>query len=92
MIKVSQQIRLFFIFMNIHPRPDQELAIHAAIKAGLIRSEIDILDVGLATLQIQQIKKEQPSAKKTLLDVFAPLRGDSLDWSRNPSIGRDVEL
>ena len=37
--------------MNIHPRPDQELAIKEAIRAGLIKSEVDALDIGLESLR-----------------------------------------
>ncbi|MGD0959190.1 MAG: hypothetical protein ABSB19_05220 [Methylomonas sp.] len=37
--------------MNIHPRPDQELAIQEAIRAGLINNEIDALDIGLEILK-----------------------------------------
>ena len=36
--------------MNIHPRPDQELAILEVMKMGLIQNEVDILDIGLNTL------------------------------------------
>ncbi len=32
--------------MNIHPRPDHELAIQEAIRAGLINSDVDALDIG----------------------------------------------
>jgi len=37
--------------MNIHPRPDQELAIQEAMRAGLIASETEALDVGLESLR-----------------------------------------
>ena len=37
--------------MNINPRPDQELVIQQALKAGLIANEVEILDIGLESLR-----------------------------------------
>lgn len=33
-----------------------------------------------------------PQAKRTLLDLFEPLRGLDVEFTRNPSVGRPVDL
>ena len=37
-------------------------------------------------------KRIRPEGKKSLVEVFAPLRGLDLDFSRNESAGRPVDL
>ena len=83
--------------MIIHPRPDQEFKIHEAMRYGLIQNETELLDLGLETLQKRLIAKARQSAdnskrKKSLVELFAPLRGLDLDFERNPSTSRPVEL
>lgn len=51
--------------MNIHPRPDQELAIQEAMKAGLIASEIDALDIGLESLRDKLNKTATDNLRRT---------------------------
>jgi len=43
--------------MNIQPRPDQELTIQEAIRMGLIKSEIDALDLGIGSLRAKFTEK-----------------------------------
>ena len=83
--------------MIIHPRPDQEFKIHEAMRSGLIENETELLDLGLETLQQRLIAKARQSAdnskrKKSLVELFAPLRGLDLDFERNTSTSRPVEL
>ena len=83
--------------MIIHPRPDQEFKIHEAMRTGLIENEAKLLDLGLESLQQQLLEKVRQSAnkskrKKSLVELFAPLRGLDLDFERNPSSSRPVEL
>ena len=42
--------------MNIHPRPDQESAIQDALKAGLIKNEVDALDTWFGKLAFKAYK------------------------------------
>jgi hypothetical protein len=84
--------------MTIHPRPDQEIAIQEAIKAGLVRTEIDVLDIGLDNLRailidrMQSNKSATSNKKNNLVDIFSSVRGDDLNFSRNQSTGRTIEL
>ncbi|MCX7110919.1 MAG: hypothetical protein NTX45_12490 [Proteobacteria bacterium] len=83
--------------MIIHPRPDQEFKIHEAMRSGLIQNETELLDLGLENLQQRLLAKarqstEKPTNKKSLVELFAPLRGLDLDFERNPSTSRPVEL
>ena len=38
------------------------------------------------------VSTEEPVKKKRLSELFAPLRGLDIDFSRNPSTGRPVDL
>jgi hypothetical protein len=83
--------------MIIHPRPDQEFKIHEAMRSGLIENEAELLDLGLENLQQRLLAKarlsaETPKRKKSLVELFAPLRGLDLDFERNPSSSRPVDL
>lgn len=84
--------------MNIQPRPDQELAILESIKAGLIASKEDVLDIGLENLLTRlkslAVKGNVTLEKKhnNLVDIFNSVRCDDLDFSRNNSSGRPVDL
>lgn len=77
--------------MTIHPRPDQEIKIQEALKAGLIHSAEDVIDVGLAQLRERAAGAGAPHS---LEDVFDAVRGlaDDADFSRAPSTARRVDL
>lgn len=66
--------------MIIHPRPDQELAIQEAIRAGLIASEIDALDIGLNNL-LKKNLEETPAEVATRLANFGKKHNLSLGES-----------
>jgi len=83
--------------MIIQPRPDQEIKIHEAMRSGLIENEAELLDIGLEILQLRLLAKarkseEKPKPRKSLVELFAPLRGLELDFERNPSSSRPVDL
>ncbi|GEM_PF-851020 len=89
--------------MDIHLRPDQEYAILEAIKVGLIKNELDALDLGLDNLrdklfaQVSFAGKSPKEAQNNLADIFSSVRGDALcgddiDFARNNSTGRLVDL
>lgn len=83
--------------MIIQPRPDQEFKIHEAMRSGLINNEAELLDLGLESLQQRLLAKarksaEKPKPRKSLVELFAPLRGLDLDFERNPSSSRPIEL
>jgi len=75
--------------MTIHIRSDQEQTIEAAMQAGLITNPEDALDAGLESLRNRLVQR--PKGKKSLVELFAPLRGLDPDFSRNPSTGRPID-
>ena len=78
--------------MTIHPRPDQEIKIQEALNAGLIKTAEDVIDAGLERLHERTASTGH--SPKSLDDVFASVRGlaDDVDFCRNPSIARPVDL
>jgi hypothetical protein len=60
--------------MNIHPRPDQERAIQEAMSAGLIGSEIDILDIGLESLRSRLIRFDGLNSQRTPQEAAKHIR------------------
>jgi len=51
------------------------------------------LEVYAAQLLQRSAPPSKPRAgKKSLVELFAPLRGLNLDFGRNPSVGRPVDL
>ena len=82
--------------MTIILRPHQEKAVQAAIDAGLIGSVDEWIDSAVAKLPKPQDLPAAAVQAKSLIDVFAPIRGmfedGELDFSRNPSTGRPSDL
>ena len=81
--------------MTIHPRPQQEELIHAALQAGLIRSAEDALDVGLDHLRERiALPSKRSSGRKSLVELFAesPFKGLDIDFARDPDPGRPIDL
>jgi hypothetical protein len=84
--------------MTIHPRPDQETQIQEAMRAGLIRSAEDVIDVGLEHLRERAPSGGLPSDAKNLIELFEPVRGILTDeevdtlFRRDPSPSRPVDL
>lgn len=78
--------------MTIHPRPDQEIKIRAALQAGLIQSPEDLIDAGLERVHEQPPSNVLP--RQSLMDVFDAVRGlaDDVDFSRNASTARRVDV
>jgi hypothetical protein len=75
-------------------QPEVEALINQRLRSGAFR---DVEDVILQALQSSPPKppaaprRAEPPAKD-IEELFAPLRGLDLDFSRNPSTGRPVEL
>jgi hypothetical protein len=67
--------------MNINSRPDQEAKIQEAIKSGLVRSEMDIIDIGLDAV----FKKTQEESKTDVVN-----RLSSFGRRHNLSIGEST--
>ena len=81
--------------MNITLLPHQEKAIEAAINAGVIHSVEELIDSAISRLP-QMAASSTVAQATNLVDLFEPIRGlfkdGELDFSRNPSTGRPVDL
>jgi hypothetical protein len=72
-------------------QPEVEALIKQCLQTGKFRNAEDVI---LQALQSFPSTSSQPDATpaKDIVGLFAPLRGLNLDFSRNPSTGRPVEL
>ena len=81
--------------MNITLLPHQEKAIEAAINAGVIHSVEELIDSAISRLP-QMAASSTVAQATNLVDLFEPIRGlfkdGELDFSRNSSTGRPVDL
>ena len=81
--------------MTIELKPEQELILREALRQGRFHSVEEALDQAIRSItpptELPARVKRQPG-KKSLVEVFAPLRGLDLDFSRNESTGRPVDL
>jgi hypothetical protein len=78
--------------MNIQiTRPEVEALINQRLQSGAFR---DAEDVILQALQSSPPTSPLPGAPpaKDIVELFAPLRGLNLDFGRNPSTGRPIDL
>ncbi len=71
-------------------RPEVEALINQRLQSGAFRNAEDVI---LQALQSSPptTPSDAPPAKD-IVELFAPLRGLNLDFGRNPSTGRPVDL
>jgi hypothetical protein len=70
-------------------RPEVEVLINERLQSGGFK---DAEDVILQALQASPPRPSTTTPAKDIEELFAPLRGLDLDFSRNPSTGRPVDL
>jgi hypothetical protein len=72
-------------------RPEVEALINQRLRSGAFK---DAEDVILQALQSCPPPPLEPQPGRSLVEVFEAIRGmaDDLDFSRNPSTGRPVDL
>lgn len=58
----------------------------------LIEQALDALDEKSPAPASSAADRRRAAGRKSLVEVFAPLRGMNLDFSRNQSTGRPVDL
>ena len=78
--------------MTIELKPDQERILQEALRQGRFHSMEEALDRAIQSIAPQETPGKRPAGRKSLVEVFAPLRGFDLDFRRNPSRGRPIEL
>ena len=71
-------------------RPEVEALINQRLQSGAFRDAEDVILQALRSLP--QTTQTDVPPKKNIVELFAPLRGLNLDFRRNPSTGRPVEL
>ena len=82
--------------MTIQIKPEQERTIDRAIKAGLIKTPAQAVEIGIQS--IRRRLKAKPGAPgpeaKNLAELFAnsPFAGANLEFERNPDNGRTIDL
>ena len=77
--------------MTIELKPEQERILQEAVRQGRFQSLEQALDEALQSIVAPGTEATATAGKKSLVEVFAPLRGLEFDFSRNPSTGRPVE-
>ena len=72
-------------------KPELEALINHRLQSGVFKDAEDVIMQALQSSAPPPVPQSDVPAKD-IEELFAPLRGLNLDFSRNPSIGRPVEL
>lgn len=75
-------------------KPEVEALINQRLQSGAFKDAEDVILQALQSSPPKPPTTPQPDAPSTkdIEELFAPLRGLNLDFSRNPSAGRPVDL
>jgi hypothetical protein len=75
-------------------RPEVEALINQRLQTGGFKDAEDVVLQALQSSPLPAAATSQPDAPpaKDIVELFAPLRGLNLDFGRNPSTGRPVDL
>jgi hypothetical protein len=72
-------------------RPEVEALINERLQSGEFKDAEEVILQALQSSAPATPLPDTPPAKD-IVDLFAPLRGLNLDFGRNPSTGRPVDL
>jgi hypothetical protein len=81
--------------MTIHiTKPEVEALINQRLQSGGFKDAEDVILHALQSSSPEALTPPQlePTPTKDIEELFAPLRGLNLDFGRNPSTGRPVDL
>jgi Arc/MetJ-type ribon-helix-helix transcriptional regulator len=85
--------------MNLEIRkPELVQRVNAHIRAGQFHDTDELIEKALDALEektpapASPAERRRAAGRKSLVEVFAPLRGMNLDFSRNQSASRPVDL
>jgi hypothetical protein len=75
-------------------KPEVETLINQSLRSGAFKDAEDVILQALQSFLPKPPTAPQPDAPPTkdIEELFAPLRGLNLDFSRNPSTSRPVDL
>lgn len=71
--------------------PEVEALINQRLQSGAFRDVEDVIPQALQTSPAAALRPGSQPAQD-IAELFAPLRGLNLDFGRNPSTGRSVDL
>lgn len=84
--------------LEIH-NPELVQRVNAQIQSGHFQNADELLEKALDVIEgktpapvSSATARRRAAGRKSLVEVFAPLRGMNLDFSRNPSASRPVDL
>ncbi len=83
--------------LEIH-KPELVQRVNALIQAGHFHNVDEVLERALdaldekASVPMSAAERRRAAGRKSLVELFAPLRGLNLDFSRNKSTSRPVDL
>lgn len=81
--------------MTVELKPEQERILQEALRQGRFHSVEEALDQAIQSIAPEESlpkTNKRREGRKSLVEVFAPLRGLNLNFARNPSTGRPVDL
>jgi Arc/MetJ-type ribon-helix-helix transcriptional regulator len=83
---------------EIH-KPELVQRVSAYIRTGQFKNTDELIEKALDALEgktpapkLSAAARRRAAGRKSLVEVFAPLRGMNLDFTRNQSAGRSVDL
>jgi Arc/MetJ-type ribon-helix-helix transcriptional regulator len=83
--------------LEIH-KPELLQRLNAHIQNGRFHDADEVLEKALDALEekeavpVSPAERRRAAGRKSLVELFAPLQGLDLDFSRNKSTGRPVDL
>jgi Arc/MetJ-type ribon-helix-helix transcriptional regulator len=83
--------------LEIH-KPELVQRVNAHIQTGHFHDADEVLEKALDALEekapvpMSPAERRRVAGRKSLVELFAPLQGLNLDFSRNKSTGRPVDL
>jgi Arc/MetJ-type ribon-helix-helix transcriptional regulator len=83
--------------LEIH-KPELVQRVNAHIQNGRFHDADEVLEKALDALEEKEplpmspAERRRAAGRKSLVELFAPLQGLNLDFSRNKSTGRPVDL
>ena len=77
--------------LEIH-KPELMQRVNAQIQSRHLTGVDELLEQALDALDEKSPATASAVSEKDIEELFAPLRGLNLDFSRNPSTGRPVDL
>ena len=73
-------------------KPEVKALINQRLQSGVFQDAEDVILQALKSSPPAPAPKAETAPAKDIEELFAPLRGTNLDFTRNPSTGRQTDL